>query len=274
MKLDIILQGPIYPETTEIVKNYLSLPFVSKIIISTWKNQPNIQIENQNIIEIRSSDVTNPGPGNINRQIISSQRGFALAEEEIAVKMRTDQIISVNSMHKMNAYFQKHCAKDDREFDYDSCSFLPSPIFVLGMYRDFLFHPRDHVFWGYREDLKNLFSLPLYELPENKNPKGSDLYWSNMVRPETWIGVHYYYKILGYRNLNNRETIINFLKDPVNYLTDQSSKHNEAMAFYSNHRESAFKPFPKIEMRWPKHGLEEYHYHVGAKLSEYWAENE
>ena len=49
------------------------------------------------------------------------------------------------------------------------------------------------------------------------------------------------------------------------------NKLNEALEKDYKIRDRVFVPFPRVSMSWPKHGLDEYHYHVGTAYTEYWA---
>ncbi len=69
--MDIVLQGPIWPTTLQTAVYYLELPFVDKVIISTWEGE-NIEEYNNPNIEIIKSIKPPPKPGNIDYQIISS----------------------------------------------------------------------------------------------------------------------------------------------------------------------------------------------------------
>ena len=50
--------------------------------------------------------------------------------------------------------------KKKAQFYYDSKK-PKNRICVSGNFSEFSFHPRDHLFWGNREDLIDLFSIPL-----------------------------------------------------------------------------------------------------------------
>lgn len=196
----------------------------------------------------------NPGVGNRNCQIISSRAGLKLVEPyEYVIKARSDQIVWAHSMQKMYNYFCKHHAGHI--------------IFTLGMYRQFPFHPRDHMFWGLAEDLQNLFDIPLDPTPSN-----TPVDYRKMLRAEAYIGQYYYLR----HALNDvdKYKIKAMIECPHTYLYDDAPLLNEALGMDFLLRDSVFRPFPQIDMAWPKHGLLSYHYHIGASLSEYWGKDD
>ena len=85
---------------------------------------------------------------NRNLQIVSSRNGLNLVTTDVAAKMRSDQIYTRESMERMMKFYFDNCENEKQ-------------LFVAGMYPNLLFHPRDHVFWGKTNSLKNLFDTPL-----------------------------------------------------------------------------------------------------------------
>jgi hypothetical protein len=244
-KFELILQGEYSPITKTIIEEYLKLPFVERIILSTY--EAGICYDVPNEVELVLNDVVEPrGTGNRNLQINTSRNGLALTQGEYCVKMRTDQLI--RSMDMMYEYWKK------RHED--------GKLFVLGMYRAFPYHPRDHVFWGKTEDVKNLFDIP-FDPDSEKNPQQDYRY---KTRAETYIGQFYYARF--------DESIQEHIDNPTQFTTDFAPRKNEALTKDFTIRHKVFAPFPKISLAWPKHGLTEYHYHVGKIFTEYWGEDD
>lgn len=263
MKIDLILQGPVYPYTKGIIESYLDHPLTENVILSCWTTCKDPGISNSRLKIIRCEDPEHPGIGNINRQLVTSLAGIEYSQNEYCAKMRTDQLIRPESLTMMHSFFNKF---KEEKIPYTSAKGPLAPIFVIGMYTRFAFHPRDHVFWGMKQDLLDLFRIPKCSFPD-KVPgfvKHSENYWRRVIRPESYIGMHYY------SNFDSR--IKTFIQDPGSYIVDEGSKHQEAMEVYNELRDKVFKVFPKISMAWPKYNLQEYHYHVGQSLSEYWFE--
>lgn len=254
IKLDIVLQGPCSSVTQEIISTYKDLEFVDNIIVSSYKNT--ICFEIPDYVQWVENDYVNPpGTGNRNLHINSSINGMNKVQNKYSVKMRTDQLISKDSMNMMYNYW---VTNDDPESRPVLANSPKGRIYVLGLYTRYPYHPRDHLFWGFTEDIKKLVNIPF-----DLNPDQSDNY-SQKVRAETWFGQFYYamYDQSIYEHINN----------PFAFTVDGAIFHSIAMQKDWAIRDRLFKVFPRISMKWPKHGLEEYHYHVGRELSEYWAD--
>lgn len=237
--INIILQG-LYSEYTRfIIEEYKKLDFVDKIILSSY--QP---IQGLDIDQVISDEFfcPIPGVGNRNLQILTTKAGLSHTNSIYSIKMRTDQYIRLPSMYMMYDFWKKNKAFNR--------------IFVLGMYRDFPYHPRDHVFWGYTTDLYNLFDIPF---DKNNNPN-----YNHNVRAETYIGQFYYSKF--------NSLVETHIESPQDFLYDSAPRRQEALDLDYSMRDQLFVPFPRVSLEWPKFRLSEYHYHVGASLSEYWGE--
>jgi hypothetical protein len=128
---------------------------------------------------------------------------------------------------------------------------------VLGMYYAFPYHPRDHLFWGETKAVRNVFDIPYDQNPD------LDHDYRYKTRAETYIGQYYYARF--------DPSINEHIQNPLLYLVDTAPKKYHALQKDYAIRDKVFVPFPKISMVWPKHGMLEYHYHIGATYTEYWA---
>lgn len=245
-QIDVVLQGPFYPETQDVINAFQEQSWVESLIISTWPDQ-NIRLERvpkqTNLKILFQSDVYYNGVGNRNRQIKSSREGLKLVDSDVVIKARTDQIFQ--DLPLMYDFYQKHQQ--------------PNRIFTLGLYKKFPFHPRDHLFWGRTEDLKMLFDIP-YDIYEGEAD------YTKCVRAETWIAQFYYARFF-----NEVAPMIN---SPQEYLLDGAPKLQEALDLDMRVKEQLFYSFPQIKMSWPRKGLSEYYYHVTAGDTEYWSEHD
>lgn len=238
-----MLQGECNEFTLAVIKEYKSLDFVDDIILSTYETQ----IQYPTYIKVVLNDIINPrGTGNRNLQINSSRNGLKEVQSEYCAKMRTDQFIRLHSMNMMHK-FAKNRNQNGR-------------VFVMGMYRAFPYHPRDHVFWGRTEDVRKVFDIPF---DMNSNVEQDYRY---KTRAETYIGQYYYASF--------DPSIQTHIDNPLTYTVDTAPKLNEALSKDFTIRDNVFVPFPKVSMSWPKHGLNEYHYHIGQAFTEYWSEND
>lgn len=242
--MDIILQGPIYPETNEIIDIFLKTSFVDKIIVSCWESCPSLNFQNHKVKVVRSFPYKNPGIGNRNLQIQSTQAGLKEVEGDVCGKFRSDQIISLESLEMMNAFFQKY---KEPQIRYEDGTGPKYQMFVCGDFWPIPFHPRDHVFWSDTQSLKKLFFIPY-----DSNPKVEGEQYYNFTRAEAYIGAFYYSLF----DKNVKEMVDN----PKVYLVDGAPKHQEAINLSLSLQNKVFKVFPRINLNWPKNGIYGYRY--------------
>jgi hypothetical protein len=244
-KLDLILQGGYSDFTNDIISAYSEVPFVNKIILSTWKDDDLSSLnERENLIIIQSEKPKSLGDDNINLQIVSSFEGIQLATTEYSIKMRTDQLYDYHSMIRMYDFFIEHRNEEN--------------IFVAGMYPGLLFHPRDHIFWSKTKNLYRLFNIPLKSnnITEKVKIDKWDLwkFYPFYVRSETYIGAHYCSEY--------DDKVKVFLLQPEKYLHDYAPNWNEAFDLSHSLSKRVFKSFPSIgiNLSWPKKDLSQYPY--------------
>lgn len=270
-KLDIVLQGPYQDYVLDTAYHYLTLGFVNDVVISCWEGDDVPEIDHARIRVVKSSLPPSSGTGNRNLQLVSSLAGVKMTSAQYVAKMRNDQRYNIDSMYKMNEYFNNNC---DKIIDFEHDKDKPyNPIFVAGYFKDFPFHPRDHLFWGHRNDLIDLFSCPLetVALEEKLNIKDvSELshMYDCFVRTESYIGSHY---------CSNFDTKIKkMLLQPDKYLYDDAPLIDEAMELSKKLSKKVFKSFPKdgVDLEWFKYGWPTYKYDSQRKeFSERWAED-
>ena len=253
IKLDIVLQGLCSDFTETLIREYSKLNFVNDIVLSSYKDSLSFSLpSNVNFID---NDMVPAGIGNRNLQINSSRNGLAAINNKYVIKMRTDQLIREASMYKIYEYWLKN---DDPENRVAVPNMPMGRIYTLGMYKKFPYHPRDHVFWGFTSDVKNIFDIPF-----DDGTKTIQNY-VNYVRTEAYIGQYYYARYY--------PEIQEHIDNPLIFLTDEATRRNEALSKDFAVRDNLFLPFPRISMQWPKYNLNEYHYHIGEQYSEYWAD--
>jgi hypothetical protein len=263
LSLDIVMQGPIWSKTYITAESYLTLPWVNKVFISTWEDQ-DCWDTNYRIKVIKSKKLLNPGCGNRNNQIYSSLVGIQHCSADLVMKTRTDQQILIPSMKKMHDYFINHYFIDKKFLDGTGPK---GTIFTIGLYTLYAFHPQDHLFYGFREDVLKLFNIPLtIEVPEDlNNPKEKDgnCFTHDMLRANAYIGANYY------AHFDSR--IKYMLEHYKEFIVDLAPNRLEALAKDCEYRDIIFKAFPPIELWWEKHSCT-YPYAEGKYYSEYCAE--
>ena len=257
-KIDLILAGHYDESTNEIIDEYLKLPFVNDIIVSTWEGQ-GMNGYDSDRVKILRNEKPSPGTDNRNYQIVASQSGLNEVTTKYSARMRTDQKYTYDSMITMYEYMS-----ENKEMD--------GSIFVAGVYPNLQFHPRDHVFWGLTEDLVKLFDVPL-ELngfSDKMNIPKSELwkYYDYFERTETYIGSRYCMRFC--------RDVIKYIMEPENYLYDKSPKWEEAHNMSKELTPKVFKPFPKsgVDLEWSRKGLKNYPYDEQKNgYGECWAED-
>lgn len=269
-KIDLVLQGPLNEYSYSVAKHYLDVPFVNNIVISCWEtNDYDAPLISNRIKIIRNKELENPGIGNRNRQILTSFVGLNQVETEFAVKLRSDQKISLESMQLMYDFYEQF---KDRQLTYENDQSKPhNRICVAGMFRNLPFHPRDHLFWGNKYDLLELFDIPHDLTPHTFKPN-----YEKVMRAESYIGSHYCSKF--------SSVICRYIAQPKIYLVDKSPALMEAMWLSNGITEKIFKPFPKIELEWTKaplttsiyvpikYGIGGYNYRLMEAYGEHWHE--
>jgi hypothetical protein len=254
--IDIVLQGKFTDYVNETANYYIELPYVNKIIISCWDTDNITKINTNKIEYIQSKLPSNMGTARRNYQICSSFAGLKLVESKYCVKFRNDQRYFHSSMNEMYDYFLNNNFKEINYWDNENKP--KGKILVGGNFISFPFHPRDHFFWGYTEDLLDLFDIPYESVSILKDEWK---YYNYYTRVESYIGAHYASRF--------DEQIKIFLLNPDKYLCDNASNIQESLNISNKITPKIFKSFPKSclkSMEWPKHNWSEYpfeeQYHI------------
>ena len=263
-KLDIVLQGPYDSYALDTAHQYITLPFVNNVIISCWENDDVPKIKHSGIKVVQSPEPDNRGTGNRNLQIVSSLAGVKRSTAQYVCKMRNDQRYTLDSMWKMNEVFNKN-------FDKKIPKGAKGRIFTAGYFKEFPFHPRDHLFWGHRQDLIDLFSTPLEPigLHEKLNMEKVELshLYDCFIRNESYIGAHYCARF--------NSKIKKYLLMPERYLYDGAPFMKEVMDVSNDILDKVFQCFPRegIDLAWPTYGWEHYPYENQAtEFGESWCD--
>ena len=269
-QLDIVLQGKYSEYVLETAKHYLELKFVNKVIISCWVDDVVPTLDSNKIVFIQNNYPAVNGTGNRNLQIVSSYGGLKHVTTDFAIKMRNDQRYDIDSMNNMYKFFNDN---KERIVTFEGDKTKPkNRILVAGMFEGFPFHPRDHVFWGHKEDLLDIFDMPLEPIGiEDRVKMKREDYWKYYdcyIRTESYIGSHYASKF--------DERIKKWLLKPEQYLYDDAPKHSEALNLSDKLSKQIFKSFPKegIDLVWDKYNWNNYPYDSQySRFNERWHED-
>jgi len=275
--MDIVIQGGLYPETIKTAELYSKFLGVDNVIVSCWEGDNINDADNEiidrtdNIILLRNEKPDIVGSGNRNLQIISSKNGINKATSDIVLKIRSDQRLYHSAFVAWREYVEKHIQE---KTGLPTEGKLPKgKIFVIGMQHLYPYHPQDHIFWGYKEDVSLFFDLPLsptntdssvsnaqiVTAPGPLDPSGNTaLLVANQhgeieftaeggnLRTPIYLGMFYF--------ANFYKEAKKHCENPEEYLYDSAPKYNEAMKYYEKTRDSLFKILPRIDdcMWWEK----------------------
>ena len=309
-KIDIVLQGPYNNDfVNEIALHYLALAFVNNIIISHHTSDTKERLLHKNIKFITTDKVKPIGSGNENLQIVSSLAGIKATSTKFIVKMRNDQKYTLDSMKTMYDFYNQN---SERKLSFTGDTSKPyNRICVAGNFLHLPFHPRDHIFWGNKNDLIDLFSLPLdnYDIYQRLDNRDDDIVDVIKKKGANWILTdpnrlpsevvmnnnlswifyeqppeeNYSMPLIrteariGLNYIAKFSPKVNmFLSNPKEYVHDGAPNHNEAVNISTDLTPKIFKSFPRtgIDLSCPKNNWSNYPYDQQyEQYGERWHEN-
>ncbi len=249
-KFDLVLQGPMYDYSGDVIKHYGQFEFIDNIIVSTWQADSLYGFTNfhPKAKWLFNEDVPYPGIGNINRQLKSSLEGVKRAKNDYVIKMRTDQFWYPESMYAMYEFFEQYKDADLKRLDDDKKPY--NKIFIEGHLQAWNFASNDHMFWGHKSDLIDLFDIPPY-MAEYIGQWGD---YTKHLRAECYISLNYYAKF--------DERVKHMLENMAEYCYDGAPKWVEANNVWYELSSRVLKPFrmKDLHFKWPKNNMEDYHW--------------
>lgn len=229
--IDTCLQGPISSETNEVIENWLRCYWINQVIVSTWEGSE-ITHPNPRVKIVLSHDPHNPGPNNVNRQLISTKRGLQEVTTRFCIKSRTDLWPKEFNIIGPEIYRLLNNSRVNREIYYK--------IAVLGDYHGCLpFLVPDFLTFGSTTDIKKLWSTPL-------NPSSQKYNTEYSVPTETYLFFHWFEKL----NPNVRH----YWDNPVEYLSVKGHLKEEPYQIGKQLFNKLFIPL-NLQLWWPKKGL-------------------
>lgn len=245
-EINVVIQGGLQFRdfTLKAAEDYAGLDFVTKVVISTWEDEQldETDVQNQKIVILKNTKPANPGPGNMNLQLRSSLEGVKLCDDGLIMKTRSDQHLFEPSFCKWMDFFQQH--KSEKTLKYLDGTQQKSKIFLIGNNKLHPFHPQDHFLWGYKQDLLRLLDAPEWGAPA-WTWRDAPVDFTVKLRPPVYFGMHYYRQFYA--------DVEKFMHDEKKYLLDGAPQYSEAMEFYTPIRDSIFRVFPRIDLRWEKY---------------------
>lgn len=242
--IDIVIQGGMWRGTVDTARHYVDHELVDRVIISTWMDEGVSQadIDTDKIVLLKNEKPDYIGPGNLNLHLLSSKNGLEQCTTDVVLKVRSDERISHEGITQWLQFFEDH--DDGNTLHYSDGTKQKSKICVISTNINFPYHPQDHVFVGYQEDLRRLFNMPFsHEPPLMPEPIDFTVATSHLRNP-IYIGTNYFAIFFE----GSRHHLLNWKE----YLLDDAPNRQEAMDFYLLRRNSIFRPMPVIDMWWEK----------------------
>lgn len=175
--ISVVVQGAIDSKyTNKALKSIRKFLPKAEIILSTWENS-HVEGLDYDILQLN----TDPGAEvftpegkkqNQNRQILSTKNGINLASKQYVLKLRSD--IELKGI-KFLSYFGKYNKRNNK------CKILKERILINSLYtrnslypkhingkhflQPYLFHVSDWVMFGLKEDMLNIWDIPLAPEP-------------------------------------------------------------------------------------------------------------
>ena len=195
--ISVVIQGPVAPNTSDIIQTFRRILPGAEIILSTWKGQsaaglgPDKTIYSEDpgfLVQNRNRKDTGPY-NNVNRQIVSTLAGLRAAGRPYALKTRSDVFVekadwlehfgrydlkAPPTIFKGRVLVNNYCGRNPRR--------VPLPFFWS-----------DWIFFGETTDLLDIFDIPLFSGQDaawfESHPRRGFLYIDNLNRyvPEQWI---------------------------------------------------------------------------------------
>ena len=165
-EISVVVQGAISTFTPQVIKSLRYYLPNSEIILSTWKGS-NIEGLSYDVL------VENTDPGaeilfpqfnqyhNLNRQILSTKNGIKKATRKFVLKIRTDIALTGTGFLNFFGRFEKR---------NELVKILKERVVICNYYARFPeifpYHISDWVFFGLKEDVNNIWNIPLAPEPE------------------------------------------------------------------------------------------------------------
>lgn len=187
-KISVVIQGPIYDDMTKKSCQSIreNLPG-AEIVLSTWKGSQvqdldyDILVENEDpgnftfVLPKVMDNGTDLYPMNINRQIVSTKNGIENATRQFVCKMRSDSILT-------GAGFLDAYIKYNNPISQPYNKLLTHRVITLTSvnpkrYFPFCFYLCDWFFFGLKDDVFNMWNIPLVKEEDLKLSKLDGRYY-------------------------------------------------------------------------------------------------
>jgi hypothetical protein len=261
--ISVVVQGAVSDLTTICLNSIRAVVPGAQVILSTWKRSKTNGLDFDLLVE---ND--NPGadpfpahwqagrdPCNLGRQILSTKNGLACADRKYALKFRADCRLKSASFIKWFGVYNKYT--DDYHRVFRERILGPSYYCRNSQESIWLYHPSDWSFFGMRDDLFDLFDIPLPREEnnfylENRQPS-NQTYWTS---PARWWGEQYIFVQCLLKHGKDAK-----MRDSTD-ITPESRReaelflvNNFTVLDYGQHYDMEFMKYPQ-SIEWRKGSLE------------------
>lgn len=173
--ISVIVQGVVNNDTHTVLKSIRKNLLFSQIILSTWEGSDvsrnsglyDILVLNKDPGAVIFDDKENK-PNNLNRILVSSQNGITKATRKYVLRLRSDLVLTNANLLKLTDDFKIRTPDvslfKQRIFAYDIFSIKYDTKKTIKQRMPF--HISDWCYLGLKEDLQELFNVPLVSEPE------------------------------------------------------------------------------------------------------------
>lgn len=172
-ELSVVVQGGISKYTLKSLKRIREFLPNSEIILSTWKDTDISFLSGYYDLVVFSDmpeafDYGNGSLNNLNRQLISTQKGIELSKRKYVLKLRSDLVLKNNKILNISDTYKRN-----NDLLLFKKRIIVGNIFSLkfttnGKEKNFMpFQISDWFFLGLKEDIKKLFDIPIAKEPDN-----------------------------------------------------------------------------------------------------------
>lgn len=242
MLVDIVVQGNITQETAEIVQLYKTIPGINSIIVSCWDTDVVNIIEDVQVKIVRScfASVPKTGTCNTNYQIQSSKAGIQASYADIVIKVRSDMQIHPDDIIRLINYYQNNY--NITLLRLDGTKPL-GKILTPSIFTAYAYHPRDHLFMGFKEDLFKFFDIPFSSTPHTTQ-------YVQSIRSESYLGSYYYSQFI--------PEVKDHILNTYDCLTDVGARRAEVLKVSHQYMLELFLVCPLIHHIWKKYRINSY----------------
>ena len=140
----------------------------AEIILSTWKGSDLMDLVADCILENEDPGATayynSEAQNNVNRQIISTREGIKASSRPFVLKIRSETVIAHDGFRKYFSRYPQRCSSQVVRERVVACtigSYIPREVYFHSCY-----DPSDWFYFGKREDVLDIWDIPLAPEPE------------------------------------------------------------------------------------------------------------